>query len=121
MSNLTYHVAMMNDRPLVWLHGEIQTPPLSTEARIEAGYLLRKLQMGDALSLPHSRPMPVIGARVHELRITDQNKIWRIVYRIDSDAIVIVDVFSKKTRSTPKQVIDVCQERLARYDEIVGG
>lgn len=121
MSNLTYHVAMMNDRPLVWLHGEIQTPPLSTEARIEAGYLLRKLQMGDALSLPHSRPMPVIGARVHELRITDQNKIWRIVYRIDSDAIVIVDVFSKKTRSTPKQVIDVCRERLARYDEIVGG
>lgn len=111
----------MNDRPLVWLHGEIQTPPFSPEARLEAGYLLRKLQMGDALSLPHSRPMPVIGSRVHELRINDQDTTWRIIYRIDGDAIIIVDVFSKKTRSTPKQVIDVCQKRLARYDEIVGG
>jgi hypothetical protein len=46
------------EKPLIWLHGEIKTPPLSSAARIEAGYLLRKLQMGDLLSLPHSRPMP---------------------------------------------------------------
>ncbi len=26
------------DKPLVWLHGEIKTPPLSSEARIEAGF-----------------------------------------------------------------------------------
>jgi phage-related protein len=111
----------MSDKPLVWLHGEIQTPPFSPEARLEAGYLLRKLQMGDALSLPHSRPMPSIGPRVHELRITDRNATWRILYRIDDDAIIIVDVFSKKTRSTPQRVIDVCQERLSRYDEVAGG
>lgn len=29
------------DKPLIWLRGEIKTPPLSAEARIEAGYLLR--------------------------------------------------------------------------------
>lgn len=73
------------------------------------------------MALPHSRPMPSIGARVHELRINDQNATWRIIYRIDDDAIVIADVFSKKTRRTPKQVIDVCQQRLSRYDEITGG
>jgi hypothetical protein len=46
------------------VHGEIKTPPLSPEARIEAGLLLRRLQRGERLEMPHSRPMPVIGGRV---------------------------------------------------------
>ena len=36
-----------DDKPLVWLHGEIKTPPLSTAARLKAGFLLRALQRGD--------------------------------------------------------------------------
>ncbi len=75
------------DKPLVWLHGEIKTPPFSREARIEAGVLLRRLQL---------------------------------VYRIDSDAIVLVDVFSKKTRQTPSQIIARSKVRLRQYDEIAG-
>jgi hypothetical protein len=54
------------ERPLVWLHGEIKTPPFSFEARVETGVLLRRLQGGEKLTLPHSRPMPAIGARCHE-------------------------------------------------------
>lgn len=77
-------------KPLVWLHGEVKTPPFSQAARIETGYLLRSLQESENLSLPHSRPMPSIGARCHELRITDRNATWRIVYRVDPDAIVIL-------------------------------
>jgi phage-related protein len=103
------------DKPLVWLHGEIKTPPFSSRARIEAGYLLRRLQMGEKLNLPHSRPMPSIGARCHELRIDDENKTWRIVYRIDADAIVILEVFDKKTRKTPKEVIERCKRRIGLY------
>lgn len=107
---------MRVEKPLIWLHGEIKTPPLSSNARIEAGFLLRQLQKGEALTLPHSRPMPVICARCHELRINDENKTWRIVYRIDPDAIVILDVFEKKTPKTPQGVIDNCQRRLRLYD-----
>ncbi len=109
------------DKPLVWLHGEVKTPPFSAEARLQAGYLLRKLQMGESLSMPHSRPMPSIGSRVHELRISDRDKTWRIIYRTDEDAIVIAEVFAKKTRETSKKVIDTCRRRLARYDEVTGG
>jgi phage-related protein len=105
------------DKAVVWLHGEIKTPPFSPAARIEAGFLLRKLQIGEKLSLPQSRPMPVIGKRCHELRITDRNVTWRIVYRIDTDAIIILEVFEKKTAKTPKNVIDVCKDRLRDYDE----
>ena len=106
------------DKPLVWLHGAIQTPPFSKQARIEAGYLLRLLQKGEQLSLPHSRPMPSIGARCHELRVNDRGQTWRIVYRIDFDALVILEVFAKKTGKTPQRVIDICQQRLATYDNL---
>ena len=44
--------------PLVWLFGEVKTPPFSAEARVEAGFLLRRLQQGETLGLPQSRPMP---------------------------------------------------------------
>ena len=77
--------------------------------------------MGESLSLLHSRPMHGIGARVHELRVNDRGKAWRIVYRVDEDAIIIVEVFSKKSRATTKRVIETCKERLSRYDQIVGG
>lgn len=66
--------------------------------------------------MPHSRPMPSIGRRCHELRIPDDKLSWRIVYRIDEDAIVIAEVFSKKTGKTPKSVIDTCKTRLREYD-----
>lgn len=104
------------DRPLVWLHGEVKTPPFSRQARVEAGVLLRRLQRGETLSLPHSRPMPAVGPRCHELRIGDESNAWRIFYRVDADAIVIAEVVAKKTQRTPKAVIETCRRRLARYD-----
>ena len=105
------------DKPLVWLHGEVKTPPFGSSARIEAGYLLRRLQMGDLPGLPHVRPMPGIAARCYELRVRDRNQNWRIVVRIDDDAIVIVEVFDKSSRTTPQEVIETCRQRLRRYDE----
>jgi phage-related protein len=104
------------DKPLVWLEGEIKTPPFSQTARLEAGYLLRRLQGGATLGMPHSRPLPSIGPHCHELRINDERTTWRIIYRIDSDAIIILEVFSKKGRRTPKAIIDVCKRRLKEYD-----
>ena len=72
------------------------------------------------LFLPHSRPMPSIGSNCHELRIVDREQTWRIIYRIDPDAIVIAEVFSKKTRKTPSDVIERCKGRLRRYDQVAG-
>lgn len=108
---------MGSDKPLVWLRGEIESPPFWAAARVEAGVLLRRLQHGEKLTLPQSRPMPSIGPHCHELRVPDAAATWRIVYRIDPDAIVLVEVFSKKTRQTPHVVIANCQRRLRAYDE----
>jgi phage-related protein len=108
---------MGSDRPLVWLHGDIKTPPLSQAARLEVGFLLRRLQRGDLLGMPHSRRMQTIGNNCHELRINDEQVTWRIIHQIDPDAIVIVAVFPKKTSQTPKDVIRACRMRLKRYDD----
>ena len=102
----------------MWLHSEVKTPPFSTEARIEAGVLMRRLQEGIAISLPHSRPMPGIGRGCHELRIPDENRTWRIVYYVDALAVVVLEVFAKTTSQTPQGVIDVCKARLKRYKSI---
>jgi phage-related protein len=62
--------------------------------------------------------MPEIGRRCHELRIHDQRVTWRIFYRVDPDAVVILEVFAKKTERTPTSVIRACRHRLMRYDQV---
>jgi phage-related protein len=109
-------VHMKPDKPLVWLRGEVKTPPFSSGARIEAGVLLRRLQRGEVLSMPVSRPMPSIGARCHELRITDDRREWRLIYRADADAVVVGEVFAKTTQKTPARVIEQCKRRFSQYD-----
>jgi len=107
---------MRTDKPLVWLHGQVKTPPLSQDARIEIGMLLRRLQRGEVLAMPVSRPMPTIGPRCHELRITDHRREWRLIYRVDTDAIVVADVIAKTTQKTPARLLEQCRQRFARYD-----
>ena len=104
------------DKPLAWLHGEVKSPPLSLGARLETGFLLRRLQRGELLSMPQSRPMPSIGPRCYELRINDVSVQWRLIYRLDDDAIVIAEVFAKKSSKTPKAVLEACRRRLKAYD-----
>jgi phage-related protein len=83
--------------------------------------LLRKLLAGQLLGMPHSRPMPSIGSSCHELRIPDAGVTWRIIYRVDDDAIVIAEVFPKKQQATPARVIRVSKDRFRRYDVISRG
>lgn len=109
------------DKPLVWLHGHVKTPPFSAAARVEAGTLPRRLQTGERLALPYSRPMPGIDAACHELRVVDRDVTWRVIYCLDPEAVVILDVFAKKTGTTPKSTMATCQQRLAMYRRIVTG
>lgn len=108
-------------KPVGWLRGEIKTPPFSAAARTEAGELLARLQRGEVLTMPQSRPMPGLGPRCHELRVKDEGSEWRIMYRTDPDAVLVLDVFSKKTRETPASVMKNCRRRLREYDVKAGG
>jgi hypothetical protein len=80
MSNMTYNADIIatNDKPVVWLSSVVKSPPFSKDARLEAGFLLRKLQKGQMLDMPHSRSMPVIGERCHELRVIDVDNTYHL-------------------------------------------
>lgn len=117
MSILTYRNPNLAERPLIWLHGEVKTPPFSAAARLKSGWLLRRLQVREILSMPHSRPLPELGPRCHELRVHDGDLTWRLIYRLDWDAVVLVEVFCKKTRTTPDSVLTTCRQRLKEYDD----
>jgi phage-related protein len=106
-------------KPLVWLHGEVKTPPFTAEGRQEAGMLLRLLQEGEKLGMPQAEPLPDIGSRCGALRIRDAGHNWRIVYRIEADAVLVLDVYPKKTWKIPDEVIRRCKHRLKRYDTVV--
>jgi phage-related protein len=99
------------------LSGEIKTPPFTAAARFEAGDLLGRIQDGESIGMPRSRPMPSLGPRCQELRVRDEEHNWRIVYRIDPDVILILAVFAKTTSRTPRQIIDSCRARLRAYDQ----
>ncbi len=106
-------------KSVVWLHGEVKTPPFTPEGRQEAGMLLRLLQEGERLGMPQAEPLPDVGPRCGALRVRDAEHNWRIMYRIDSDAVLVVEVYPKKTRKIPDEVIARCKERLKQYDAAI--
>jgi len=81
--------------------------------------LLRLLQEGEKLGMPLAEPLPEVGTRCGALRVRDAGHNWRIMYRIDADAVLILDVYPKKTRKIPDEVIRRCRDRLKRYDTTV--
>jgi phage-related protein len=108
-----------DDEPkaLVFLHGEIKTPPFSEEARREAGSLLRRLQNGELLGMPKAEPLPIVGPRCGAIRIRDDQHNWRIMYRVDPTEVVVIEIYDKKTRKIPDQTIEKCKKRLRNFDE----
>jgi phage-related protein len=103
------------EKPIVWLKGEIKTPPFSAAVRREAGDLLGSLQQGRFVEFPRARPMPALGPGCLELRVNDESHQWRIVACVTSDAVIILEVFAKKSARTPMSVLSNCKRRLSAY------
>ena len=106
-------------KPLVWLHGEVKTPPFTPKGRQEAGMLLRLLQRGECLGMPQSEPLMDVCPTCGALRVRDAEHNWRIMFRVDPDAVLVLEVYAKKTRTIPRAVIDRCKQRVKAYDEAV--
>jgi len=104
-------------KPVAWLHGEIKTPPFTEEGRKEAGDLLRLLQEGEALGMPQAEALPIVGPPCGALRVRDGEHNWRIMYRVDPDAVLVLEVYAKKTSKIPREVIERCRRRLKAYDD----
>lgn len=86
------------------------------QARVDAGYLLRRVQRGERLRAPLSEPRRDVGPNCHELRLTAEKMEWRVFYHVAVDVVVVLGVFHKKSQRTPKRWIDLCRRRLRLFD-----
>ena len=122
MSKLTYiQKRPKASKPLVWLRREVRSPPLSRNARVQLGYRRRLLQEGMVLGMPHCRSLKAAGRSCYELRVRDAGVNWRLVFRVDHDAVVVAGLFTKTSRAATDRLIEKSRRRLAEYDAAAKG
>jgi phage-related protein len=90
---------------------------MPTQARIDAGYLLRLVQKGHRFGPQVSEPMASIGHNCHELRLTADRSEWRVFYHVSEESVLVLGVFQKKTQTTPQRWIETCRKRLRLFYE----
>lgn len=98
-----------------WLGDSLATVRGYSEAvRRAIGSELRLLQIGDKPL--HARPLKTVGRGVWELKISEAEGQFRVVYVVKrNDRIYVLHAFQKKTQQTPRQDIELAR---ARFKEI---
>lgn len=82
-------------------------------ARVHLGKNLFRLQMGEHVGMPVSRPMPMVSAGVSELRAKGTDGIFRVFYYLPSPkGVLVFHAFVKKTQRTPPLEIELARKRL---------
>jgi phage-related protein len=83
------------------------------EIREDLADAVARLEEGHKLAMPLSRPMPSIGAGVHELRLRDRSGVYRVIYVVvRARHIDLVHAFKKTSQKTPKTDIDLAKARI---------
>ncbi|MBI2339767.1 MAG: type II toxin-antitoxin system RelE/ParE family toxin [Deltaproteobacteria bacterium] len=83
------------------------------EVKNEIGYLLFRLQKGDQLGMPHSRPIKAVMSGVGELRVRGTDGIYRAFYYVKTDmGVLVFHAFKKKDQKTPKREIEAGRKNL---------
>jgi Phage derived protein Gp49-like (DUF891). len=83
-----------------------------SRGRVSVADVAKRRDAADATFAPDAHDRCAVS-RAADL---DETVTWRIIYRLDPDAIVLLGVFEKKTKETPRRVIDVCKERIRNYE-----
>jgi phage-related protein len=65
--------------------------------------------------------MIAIGKSCYELRLRDAGTNWRLVFRVDEDAVIVVGLFRKTSPSATGRLIAVSRRRLSEYDAAAKG
>ena len=90
---------------------EIQRFP--EEIRGDLADALARLDAGQLLAMPLSRPMSIIGNGVHELRLKDRFGMYRFFYvLLGAGVVYVLHAFQKKMQATPQSSIDLARKRL---------
>jgi phage-related protein len=83
------------------------------QVRERLGRNLFRLQMGEPIGMPLSRPMRSLAAGVSELRLAAEQGAYRVLYYAASPrGILVFHAFVKKTRRTPSYEIQLARKHL---------
>lgn len=83
------------------------------DVRVRLGKGLFRLQMGELIGMPDSRPMPGVAAGVSELRVGGADGCFRaFYYAASSRGVLVFHAFVKKTQRTPPMEIELARKRL---------
>jgi phage-related protein len=83
------------------------------EIRGDLADALARLDAGQSLSMPLSRPMSDIGPGAHELRLKDRSGAYRVFYAFArAGTIYVLHAFKKTTRTTKQKDLDLARRRL---------
>ncbi len=105
----------MNLEKLVVMHKKSRDfiRGLDIQVKQELGVLLRRLQQGEILGMPQSRPLKTVHKNAFELRLRDESGIFRVIYvLVIKNKILIPHAFKKKTPKTPTKEINLSKKRL---------
>ena len=113
-------------RPVLFhVRAQEEVRSLPRDVRVKLGYALMSLQRGFNLGMPLSRPMPIVGPGVEELRLRDESGQYRLFYfRKSAAGILVMRAFHKKSPQTPRAEIELARRRLKEMlnaHEEVGG
>ena len=93
---------------------EIQHWPL--EIKKDLGSILTKLQKGEPVGHPDTKPMINVAPGVFEIRLKDGSGAYRAFYILKTaHGIMVFHSFKKKTRKTPIQEIETGKRRLKAF------
>jgi len=86
------------------------------EIKKDLGSILTKIQKGETVGHPDTKPMTEVASGVFEIRLKDASGAFRAFYVIRSKfGILVFHSFKKKTRKTPKQEIETGKKRLKSF------
>lgn len=75
--------------------------------------LFDDLMGGKLLSMPISRPLPLIAKGLHELRLSGKSGEYRVFYVIKvGSAIYVLHATGKKSQKTDRRKIDLIKSRI---------
>lgn len=108
---------MTKEKPLTWVDTALADIKKFPEgSRREAGFQLDKVQHGK--NPDDWKPFDDVGAGVREIRISEDNGIYRLMYVAKfEEAVYVLHVFQKKSQATSKRDIDLAKSRYQRVLE----
>ena len=97
-------------KPLVWMADSLDiVRDFPTDARVEVGHELRRVQQG--LSPCNWKSMSGIGLGVSEIRV-NAGTAHRVFYVAKfAEAVYVLHAMTKKTQKTPRQDIELAAKR----------